>query len=157
MNAISPKPAAFSGSFADFKTVRTRSVCQIVIEVPIEQAGAALEALGGIPVPGKEPWVAVARLMEKPQEEPVSRATPASKSLATRAGILCNDPIFWQYLSETFGYAELTCEANAAAALRHHIGIASRRDLDTDRGAAARFSDLDSRFRQYAARGEYAR
>ena len=33
-----------------------------MIEVPLEQAGAALEAMGGLPMPEESRWVAVARL-----------------------------------------------------------------------------------------------
>jgi hypothetical protein len=54
--------AAIKGCFSDFKLIRTRSVCQIVIEVPLEQADAALAALGGLPRPEQERWIALARI-----------------------------------------------------------------------------------------------
>ncbi|MBI1425815.1 MAG: hypothetical protein GC149_20520 [Gammaproteobacteria bacterium] len=54
--------AVIQGSFAEFKTVKTRSVAQIIIEVPIEASNHTLAALGGIPMPGKEQPVAVARM-----------------------------------------------------------------------------------------------
>lgn len=54
-------PAAISGSFADYRLVKSRSVLQLVIEVPVEQQGAAFAALG-YPLPGTEIPVAVARM-----------------------------------------------------------------------------------------------
>lgn len=43
--------AAIQGDYADFKIVRTRKVCQIVVEVPIERAGEVFERIG-MPDPG---------------------------------------------------------------------------------------------------------
>ncbi len=34
-------------TFSDFRLVKGRKVCQLVCEVPLEQADAALAALGG--------------------------------------------------------------------------------------------------------------
>jgi hypothetical protein len=45
------QPAATQGTFSDFRLIKGRKVCQIVIEVPIEQADQALAALGGLPQP----------------------------------------------------------------------------------------------------------
>ena len=64
--------AAIAGTFADLRTVKTRGICQLVIELPIEQADHALEMLGGVPQPGKEKWVGVARLQEPPRSVHVS-------------------------------------------------------------------------------------
>ncbi len=38
------KPAAIDGRFADFKLIKTRSVCQLVVEVDITRADDALAA-----------------------------------------------------------------------------------------------------------------
>lgn len=62
-------PAAIAGTFADFKLIKTRSACQLVIEVAIENADAALSALGGVPQPGQEKPVAVARLEPEAGED----------------------------------------------------------------------------------------
>lgn len=61
-------PAAISGSLADFRIVKTRSVVQFIVEVPIEQADVALATLGGIPLPGVERPVALARLNQEPEQ-----------------------------------------------------------------------------------------
>ena len=61
---------AICASFADFKLIKGRKVCQLVCEVPLEQAGAALAALGGLPNPHAERWVGIAPLKEQPQGQP---------------------------------------------------------------------------------------
>lgn len=53
---------AIQATFSDFKLIKSRSVVQLVLELPIEAADAALASLGGIPQPGMERWVAVAPL-----------------------------------------------------------------------------------------------
>lgn len=62
MNAIRPTPAAFRGTFSGFALVKTRDTARFEIEVPLADADAALAALGGLPRPGTERWVAVALL-----------------------------------------------------------------------------------------------
>ncbi|MGX7706351.1 hypothetical protein [Methylobacterium sp. Gmos1] len=49
-----------AGTFADFKLIKGRKVAQIVVEIPIEQADAIVAALGGLPNPAVERWVAMA-------------------------------------------------------------------------------------------------
>lgn len=51
--------AAFTGSYSNIKLIRSRSVMQIIVEVPIEQAEAVIAAFG-VPQPGHERPVAVA-------------------------------------------------------------------------------------------------
>ena len=58
-------PAAiFRASYSDWKLIRTRKCVQIIFEVPLEGglAHAAYAALGGMPDPAAEAWVAIARL-----------------------------------------------------------------------------------------------
>jgi hypothetical protein len=63
------RPAAIEASFSDFKLIKSRSVAQIVCEVAIEHADNALAALGGIPLPGKEQPIAIARLLPREARE----------------------------------------------------------------------------------------
>jgi hypothetical protein len=56
------EPAVFSGAYSDWKYVRTRSVVQVVFEVPVEAAGHALNVLGGMPDEGRSVYFAIARL-----------------------------------------------------------------------------------------------
>lgn len=147
------RPAAIRGTLVDVKIVRTRSVVQLVTELPIEEANAALETLGGIPIPGKEPWVAIARLnpIPRPAADPLTAGadTPngapgrGTKSEAAReryqqlghlertvadCAMLCGDPAFQQWLG-------VETEKDAAAEIRERCGIASRSDLVTNEAA----------------------
>jgi hypothetical protein len=70
---MSDRPAAIQASFADFRLIKGRKTAQIILEIPIEGADAALAALGGIPQPHSERWVGVARLngsTQPPEPEP---------------------------------------------------------------------------------------
>lgn len=54
-------PAALQATYSDFKLIKTRSVISLSFEAPIEHAGIVHDVLG-IPVPGKEIGVGIARL-----------------------------------------------------------------------------------------------
>lgn len=71
-------------SFSDFKLIKGRKVCQLVCEVPLEQADAALIALGGLPNPHAERWVGIVPLKAQPQGQDNSGSAP-SPSLADAA------------------------------------------------------------------------
>ena len=60
-------------TFSDFRLVKGRKVCQLVCEVPLEQADAALAALGGLPNPHAERWVGIVPLKAQPQGQDNSR------------------------------------------------------------------------------------
>jgi len=123
--------------YADLKTVKTRSTCQIILEMPIE-ALTDVVALLGAPVPGNEVWVALARL-KVGSEEPASEPAVKKGTLAQQAGILCGEPAF-QRLAQENGYP-VTVEG-AADFLRYQCGVISRADLDKDAEAARKFRDL---------------
>jgi hypothetical protein len=71
-------------TFSDFRLVKGRKVCQLVCEVPLEQADAALAALGGLPNPHAERWVGIVPLKAQPQGQDNSGSAP-SPSLADAA------------------------------------------------------------------------
>lgn len=139
--------AAFRAAYSDFKLVKTRSVVQIIFEVPLEQADLAYRVIGGMPVPGAERWCAIARLDEGATvapELPVEAAGPcgetldrphkqrkpvaADKRLAQQAAICCTEPTFRKFLEEKHGYAPAN-EEDAAEALRDIIGVGSRSQI----------------------------
>lgn len=76
---MSDRPAAMDGCYSDFRIVKTRSVAQLIVEIPIERAAEAV-ALFGVPQPGQEIHVAVARL---------NNAVPAPARSTASA---CSDP-----------------------------------------------------------------
>lgn len=53
---------AFRATYSDWKLVKTRAVVQVVMEVPLSDADAAYEVLGGMPVHGNERWFGIAAL-----------------------------------------------------------------------------------------------
>lgn len=79
-----------------------------------------------------------------------------SLTLATRAGILCNDRQFRRYVGQAIAApgGEVGTEA-AAEYLRRFCGVTSRRDLDMTPEARARFDTLTLEFDAW--RGRIAR
>lgn len=129
---------AFQATFSDFKIVKGRKVCQVVLEVALENADAALKVLGGVPRPDAETWVGVARLVVKPAPDKPER------SASQRAWALCQSMRFGEWIGETLsGNPEYVAET-----LRHKLGIQSRRELDTDPAARARFEALEAEYKE---------
>jgi hypothetical protein len=128
--------AVTQGTFSDFRLIKGRKVCQIVIEVPIEQADQALAALGGLPQPMAETWVALARLETKAKVQPIR---PDNTKLSLEAALRCKDQQFWQFLG-------VDNENDAAATVRAQCGVGSRSGLNIDTVAASLWRTLDGQF-----------
>lgn len=141
--------AAIAGTYADLKFVRTRSVAQVVVEIPIEHAEQVVD-LFGTPRPNSEVWVALARLdpeKMKPNGEAESPPPAAKKSRAQMAGILCNDPAFREYLAGGRGLPVETA-TDAAALVREICEVETRADLDRDEYAASQWDALYAEYRR---------
>jgi hypothetical protein len=146
--------AVITGTFADFKLIKTRSTAQMIIEIPIEAADAALRTLGGVPKPGSETSVAIARL--NPNRTLASGPNtfakglnldkPAPPSLARDAAICCNDERFQRFLRSQHGFKGATDPDEAAVAVRSICTVASRKELDADPAAAERWKELRIEF-----------
>jgi hypothetical protein len=128
-------------TYADLKTVKTRSTCQLILELPIE-ALTDVVALLGAPVPGNEVWVAVARLRpEAVQQEPEQLEPPRPpKSLAQIAGIVCSQPAFWRFI-------HVDNEDKAADYVRGYCNVSSRAALDHNEDAATAFRTLNTDYK----------
>jgi hypothetical protein len=174
---MTDQPAAIQATFSDVKLIRSRKVCQLVLEIPLEQADAALSTLGGIPQPHSERWVALARLngVTKPKPESSKGVTygefaevvenayykthpeEAAKKkrqwedlkLSMQAGIRCEEPPFWRFLSEHYKMARPMNADDAAHDVRWLCGVDSRRGLNTDPEAAAKWRDLDRSYQAW--------
>lgn len=120
-------PAALRMTYSDIKTVKTRSVYQVVLEGPLEEMEAAMQMLGA-PNPKAERWVAVAVLKE-------GAAEVKGGKLAQRAGILCNEGGFQRFM-------DTNNAEDAAEAVRQHCGVTSRAHIDSSDGASRKFLDL---------------
>ena len=151
--------AAISGTFADFKLVKTRSAAQVIVEIPIEAADQALAALGGLPQPGQEKHVAVARMSGKREAndaEPIKeRRKFEDLKRSQQAGMLCAEKRFQAFLREvhrvnflsSFGSTE--GERIAATYVRKRCNVNSRSQFDTNKEAAAKWDALQSEYVQW--------
>jgi hypothetical protein len=161
--------SALRAAFADFKLVRTRGVAQLVMEVPIEEADAALALLGGVPKAAAEKWVGIAPLLEsdgdretspekpEPPARPGGRPAPSDgERIRTRAVLLCKDagfqkwvrkdPYFRTFINQNGEPMPITGGA-VVNYLRVKCGIASRAELATNLEAQRKFLDLEAQFR----------
>ncbi len=140
--------AVTQASFADFRLVKGRKVAQLVFEVPIEQADQALTALGGLPQPAAETWVALARLETRSRGQVKPLFKKEETKLSFEAAMRCRDPQFQRYCEE-LGYENVLNEEAAARVVRELCHIDSRSGLNTDPVAASLWRGLDGRFQAW--------
>jgi hypothetical protein len=150
------KTLAVAGTFADFKIVRGRKCAQIVVEVPLEHADAALRTLGGLPNPASERWVGIAPLNGDPQKVGISdEKVGTSENVPTpdkrkwddlppsqQAAIRCGEPEF-QRFAEVVA-ADLGWRGDAAEIVRRYCKVASRADLNTNERAEDRWRTFEA-------------
>ncbi len=157
--------AAFMGVFSDFKLIKTRSVCQLIIEVPLEQADKCLAAMGGVPLPGQERPVAVARLREKSPEQAPSPSSDGKQWKDMRpsqqAGILCSDVDFQKWIAEHKKWGPVSLrddysygEDQVADLVRRKCGILSRSQMDTNPSATAAWSEIAADYHWHRTHGD---
>ena len=173
-------PAAFRATYSDWKLIRSRKVVQIVLELPLEASGQAYDTLGGMPNPGAEIWVGVARLknesevMPPAQHEPPTDARPApdnpvasvsarakrqwrDKSYGEQAAILGSEAGFRRFLLEQAGIVGRTgvCEAitedKAAEMVKAHCLVSSRADIRDNHPSGPLWRELVERYRVWEA------
>lgn len=147
------RQAAIQASLCDWKNVKTRSVVQLILEVPVEQALAAFQTLG-MPQPGTEIPVAVALLKSAARtpaiapSEAVADGAPKPNRhwgeipRSQQAGILCADKEFRRWLGLHVGDAE-----TAASIVREQCGVLSRAELDKYDTAGKRWDMVVAEFR----------
>lgn len=150
------KPRAISGSLVDARNVATHKSFRLVIDIPAEEAMTAIEAFGwptmAAPVP-----VAVARLAVAPEIEATAEVVPISGkrtwrelSYAQQAGIRCNEPAFWKYLTEV-GEADVGDADKAANYVRLICKVHSRADFDKYPWAKAEWLHLERKYQTWLA------
>ncbi len=155
---MQPDFAAIQGTFSEWRMVKSRSVLQLVVEVPIERTADVLTALGQ-PIPGQENWVAIARLA--PSVATTARAVegtaePQSESrkrwnelpAAQRCAMRCADAAFQEWLGISAGLGPHGCAKEAARIVRETLGVESRRELTDNSVAAEIFERMDSAFQR---------
>jgi hypothetical protein len=150
---------SLNASFADFKIVKTRGVAQLVFEVDLAQADAALALLGGVPRPEQERWVSIAPVADGarvvvtpgPEQPPVlakaGRPAPSDgERIRTRAVLLCKDEQFQRWVWERMNYGTKS-EEDARGCILDYCRIGSRSLLATVPVAQQRFLDLEAQYR----------
>ena len=85
----------------------------------------------------------------------LSVVPPKGGELAKWAGILSNDPVFWEWL-ETLGYQYVTSEALAAQHIREWCDISSRAELDHNPESAKVFRQMMGNFDHWKNKREAA-
>lgn len=137
---------AFRACYADLKIIKSRSVAQVILEIPLEQADAALLVLGGVPRPDSEVWVGVARLAKdapvaSPEavEQPKERKRFEEMRPSAQAALLCDDQRFQAWIGSRAprrwaGLIDAMAPYKEAARvlLCEEVGITSRKQLDVD-------------------------
>lgn len=160
---------AFRATYSDWKLIKTRGVVQVVMEVPLADADAAYDVLGGMPVHGKERWFGIAAL-KSPAEE--ARAKPDQDSPpkhshpdrakrmdwrdmqpAAQAALRCDQPAFRTFLMEehSFRPRDPNSSDEAADFIRSFFGITSRAELGTKHGLRMLWKQLDDQFQAWKA------
>lgn len=147
------QPMAIQATFSDFKLIRGRKCCQLVFEIPLEGADAALVSLGGLPQPSQEAWFGIARL-DTTQPKPKALSAPAQRDsdarerrafpdlpIPAQAGIVCNEPAFWKYVHETTG-ERLADKTEAAVYVRKFCEVGSRTEIADNPRAKLRWELL---------------
>lgn len=147
-------PAATLATFVSVRPVQGRKVYQLVMEVAMEQANDAVQALGGLPQSDDPKWVGIA-LVETTGRDGADRmqplATPAAEekgrdttrqskrdSRTFQAVMACKTEQFREWVRAFNALDEPITEDWAADWVRRKCDIRSRSQLDTnvDRGKA---------------------
>jgi len=159
-------PAAFRAVYADWKLIKTRGMIQVVLELPVEQADAAYEVLGGMPVAGKERWFGIAAIRNPEATPGVSDPAPAQVPqprperakrdwrdlpASQQAGIRCAEPVFHSFLEEEC-HDNLNEAGTYDDCVRMICGVKSRSELDTNHKARVIWHQLDSQYQAWLAK-----
>ena len=134
--------AVITGTYADFKLIKTRQVAQVIIEVPQEQAKRVVDVFG-LPQPNEEMWVAVAAL----KKERLAGNARASRAIQ-QAGILGKDTAFGVWLKNAKNFPEVDPHQpdTIEAAIRSVTGVKSRADWRTNEQALLIWERLYNEF-----------
>jgi hypothetical protein len=150
-------PAAFRGTYADWKLVKTRAVVQIVFEVPLEDSDAAYEILGGMPNHANERWFGIAALTPPATESVIDQPTAKTRERwsdcapSKQAGIRCSEPLFWAYLREEHAATPCANTDDAAAFVRAYCRVNSRAHFNSNPAAKAVWQSLDTQYQAWKA------
>jgi hypothetical protein len=150
---------AFKATYSDWKLIKTRQVVQIIFEVPLAEADAAYELLGGMPAPASERWFGIAAIRNpesaKPQSVTDKLPTGAKREWRDippqqQAGIRCDDAAFVAFLREERSDDWIETR-EPAECVRLICGITSRAELGTNQKARVIWHQIDEQFQAWKA------
>lgn len=147
--------AAFRATYSDWRLVKTRQVVQVVFEVPIEDADAAYEVLGGMPNFGTEQWFGIAAITAEAPRQIESKRTAGERrnwedlQPQQQAGIRCDERAFATFLFEEHKSDYLEAANDPAECVRLICGVTSRCELSTNQKARVIWHQLDSEYQAW--------
>jgi hypothetical protein len=135
--------AVIEGNLVDAKNIGTHKSFRLVIDIPQEQAMAAIHAFGW-PTMTEPVRVAIARLNREVIKGEVGLERPKGGKLAQRAGIVCGEEAFETFIKSRWPriFEFDPVNSDSAAFVRLYCNVSSRRDLDHNPEAAAKFKKL---------------
>lgn len=147
------KPAAFLGTYVDLKFLSGLKVARVTLEIPIERSQEFI-GMFGTPNKADPAWCALARIdvaalnapsVPEKSVEPakVEKAGPKRSNLA--AVLVKENEAFQRWIIPSYIMTSNPV-MEADRRLKEVLGIQSKRDLDTDPEAAARFDALRTDF-----------
>ena len=162
---------AIRATFSDVRLIKGRKQAQLVFELPIEQADAAIAALGGLPRSDMERWCGICLLNSDPvtaaesgdadqsgiprppepsQAAGEGRDTPRRRfhelSRREQAVLLCKDVRFQEWIGLKTSIGTQWAEDEAAGYVRNQCAVKSRADLDTHPGPAQAWDRLHAQY-----------
>ena len=87
------------------------------------------------------------------EERPMNREQELSKDMVRVSGILCRDPKFWEFLSESGQVIEKT-EKEATTWLKTYLKVESRADIGKSQQATEKMLGLKQEFASWKARSD---
>ena len=144
------QPAAFRGTYADWRLVKTRAVIQVIFEVPLADADAAYDVLGGMPDSSKERWFGIAALQAPKLQEPERRDWRDVQPSA-QAAMRGDQPEFWAFLREEYS-ERVANKDDAATSVRKICHVNSRAHFNTNQAALILWHQLDTEYQAWLAR-----
>ncbi len=132
--------AVFRATVHGLRTVPSRKVVQVILELPIEHLMAAAS------VCEHGTWVAVARICSESGEIEKHERSWEELSLTEQAGVLCRDAAFWRYLQERTKH-RVTTEEQAATVVRELCRVRSRSELAASDISGMRWKKLVEDYR----------
>ena len=149
--------AAIHAEYVDYRTVKTRKVLQIILEVPIEKARELHTKIGYPGIDENQIFCAIAKLniltVDEPEAEP--EKPKKSLSISQKCALTCNKELFWRFMEHKLGYSkrqvafQIANSQECANILRTFLDIGSRSELDRDPLAAERWSILSAEYEHW--------